>query len=35
MIRSVLIIEDEKVLSEVIREYLNHHGYEPTVAGSG
>ncbi|MFQ5883229.1 MAG: sigma-54-dependent transcriptional regulator [Candidatus Methylomirabilales bacterium] len=35
MIPSVLIIEDEKVLSEAMRDYLVRHGYEPTVVGSG
>ncbi|MFQ5519775.1 MAG: sigma-54-dependent transcriptional regulator [Candidatus Methylomirabilia bacterium] len=35
MIPSVLIIEDERILSEAMRAYLARHGYEPTVAGSG
>lgn len=35
MISSVLIIEDERVLAEAMRDYLAHHGYDPTVAGSG
>ncbi|HLE42571.1 MAG TPA: sigma-54 dependent transcriptional regulator [Methylomirabilota bacterium] len=35
MIPSVLIIEDEKILSEAMRDYLSRHGYEPAVAASG
>jgi two-component system response regulator AtoC len=35
MIPSVLIIEDEKILSLAMRDYLARHGYEPVVAGSG
>ena len=35
MIPSVLIIEDEKILSHAMRDYLAHHSYEPVVAGSG
>jgi DNA-binding NtrC family response regulator len=35
MIPSVLIIEDEKVLGQAVRDYLARHGYEPTVTGSG
>ncbi|MBI4637083.1 MAG: sigma-54-dependent Fis family transcriptional regulator [Candidatus Rokubacteria bacterium] len=35
MIPAVLIIEDEKILSEAMQAYLGRHGYDPTVAGSG
>jgi two-component system, NtrC family, response regulator AtoC len=35
VIPSVLIIEDEKILSEAMRDYLARHGYEPSVAQSG
>jgi DNA-binding NtrC family response regulator len=35
MIPSVLIIEDERILSHAMRDYLAHHGYEAVVAGSG
>ena len=35
MIPSVLIIEDEGILSEAMRDYLTGKGYEPAVAASG
>ena len=35
MIPSVLIIEDERILSHAMRDYLARRGYEPVVAGSG
>ncbi len=35
MIPSVLIIEDEKILSGAMRDYLARHGYEPAVVLSG
>jgi two-component system response regulator AtoC len=35
MIPSVLIIEDERILSQAMRDYLAHQGYEAVVAGSG
>lgn len=35
MIPSVLIVEDETVLSGAMRMYLERHGYEAVVAGSG
>lgn len=34
MIPSVLIIEDEKILSQAMRDYLARRGYEAAVAGS-
>jgi DNA-binding NtrC family response regulator len=34
VIPSVLIIEDEKILAEAMRDYLGGHGYEPTAVGS-
>lgn len=33
--RRILIIEDEKDISRVIRDYLNMNGYEATTAGTG
>lgn len=35
MIPSVLIVEDEKVLAEAMRDYLARHGYEPAAVDSG
>ncbi len=35
MIPSVLIIEDESILSHAMRDYLTRPGYEAVVAGSG
>jgi CheY-like chemotaxis protein len=35
MIPSVLIIEDESILSHAMRDYLTRRGYEAVVAGSG
>ena len=35
MIPSVLIIEDERILSHAMRDYLAHHGYEPLVVENG
>lgn len=35
MIPSVLIIEDERILAEAMRDYLVRHGYDPAVAKSG
>jgi two-component system response regulator AtoC len=34
MIPSVLIIEDEKILSQAMRDYLARRGYDATTAGS-
>jgi two-component system, NtrC family, response regulator AtoC len=34
MIPSVLIIEDEKIVSHAMRDYLARRGFEPAVAGS-
>lgn len=33
--RRILIIEDEKDISRIIRDYLNMNGYEATTAGTG
>ncbi len=35
MIPSVLIIEDERILSEAMHDYLAGKGYEPARAASG
>lgn len=34
MTPSVLIVEDERVLADLISAYLGRHGFEPVVAGS-
>jgi DNA-binding NtrC family response regulator len=35
MIPSVLIVDDEKILAEAMRDYLARRGYEPGTASSG
>jgi DNA-binding NtrC family response regulator len=35
MIPSVLIIEDEEILGDAMRDYLAHRGYEPRLVRSG
>ena len=35
MIPSVLIVEDEQILAQAMRDYLARRGYEPVVVQSG
>jgi DNA-binding NtrC family response regulator len=34
VIPTVLIVEDEAILSEAMRDYLGRHGFDPSVAGT-